>query len=338
MTASAEASGGTMRAWRSTRPGLDGLVLDRVPRPSLGPRDALVAVRAAALNFSDILMLEDKYQIRPNRPFTPGQEISGVVVSAGAESGLRPGQHVASKVEYGGFAEYVLVRGDMAIVLPESTEPTIGAALSVSYTTAMVALDESTKLAAGETLLVHAAAGGVGLAAVEIGKALGARVIATAGGPEKCALARAHGAHMAVDYRDPNWVAAIRTETDGKGADVIFDPVGGEVTLQSLKCIAWGGRLLVVGFSSGTIPAIPANRLLLKRASAIGVYWSHDHDGPLLQRVTARLMALLAERRLSPHVDTRHRFEDLPAALGDLAARRSMGKLVLRFDESRGAL
>jgi NADPH2:quinone reductase len=298
-----------------------------LPKP--GDGDALVRISAAALNFSDLLMIDDRYQVRPPRPFTPGQEIAGTVVAAGTKSGLAAGDVIASKVDWGGFAEYAVVRGDMAIRVPPGTSLEAAAALPVVYTTAMVALTESTKVRASDVVLVLAAAGGIGLACVEVAHQLGAQVIAAAGGESKCALARQHGARDAVDYRHQNWSDILKSFTNGRGVDVIVDPVGGPATLEALRALAWEGRLLVVGFSSGEIPCIPANRLLLKRASAIGVYWSHDRDAAMLARVVSELTSLVTAGAVRPHIGARFPFEQLPQALASLAERRSTGKVLL---------
>ena len=242
----------------------------------------MVKVETAALNFSDLLMIEDRYQVRPPRPFIPGQEIAGTVAALGEGCALTLDQRVAGKVDWGGFAEYAVMRGDMAINIPDRIAADAAVALPVVYTTAMVALTESTQIKLGETVLVLAAAGGIGLAAVEIAHALGARVIAAASGADKGALAREHGADAAIDYRGGGWSKNVNALTDGRGADIIVDPVGGAATKEAMRALAWEGRLLVVGFASGEIPAIPANRLLLNRASAIGVYWNHDRDAVML--------------------------------------------------------
>jgi NADPH2:quinone reductase len=320
----------TMRAWRSTAMGIAGLELADVPRPAPGRAEVLVRVEAAALNFSDLLMIDDRYQIRPERPFVPGQEIVGTVAAVGSDTDFIVGDRVASKVTFGGLAEFAVVRNDMGMRVPPGLSTEAAAALPVVYTTAMVALTECTVLEPGETVLVLAAAGGVGLAAVEIACHLGARVIATAGGAEKCALAREHGAHDAINYRDEGWVDAVKALTGGRGVDVIVDPVGGAHCKAALRLLDWDARLLLVGFSSGEIPHIPANRLLLRRASAIGVYWSHDRDGPMLTRVAKRLSELAIVGAIRPHVGAVYAFEDLPRALAALAARETMGKVILR--------
>ncbi|MDI1262274.1 MAG: NADPH:quinone oxidoreductase family protein [bacterium] len=301
----------------------------QAPIPSFNADEALVRVETAALNFSDLLMIDDRYQVRPPRPFTPGQEISGTVVAAGAQSGLAVGERIASKLLWGGFAGYAPVRGDMAIRIPVGMTCEVACALPVSYTTAMVALTESTTIKHGETVLVLAAAGGVGLAAVEIARHLGARVIAAAGGEAKCLLARQHGAHAAVDYRQENWGDEITRLTAGRGVDVIVDPVGGVATKQAIRMVASDGRLLIVGFASGEIPQIPANRLLLKRASAIGVYWNHDRDATMLGRVSDRLAALLHDNAIRPCIGATFAFDRLPEALEALAGRRTTGKVAI---------
>jgi NADPH2:quinone reductase len=324
----------TMRAWRSSAPGIAGLELTRVCLPEPGPQDLLVCVDNAALNFSDLLMIEDRYQVRPDRPFVPGQEIAGTIVAAGAGSGFTAGERIASKVTWGGFAEHAVVRGDMAIRIPLGVTSAQAAALPVVYTTAIVALTESTTIKPDEVVLVLAAAGGVGLAAVEIARHLGARVIAAAGGEEKCRLAREHGAHETIDYRREGWSDAVKTLTDGKGVDVIADPVGGAASREALRAIAWDGRILVVGFASGEIPQIPANRLLLQRASAIGVYWNHDRDAAMLVRVSARLTAMTQNGAIRPHIGGIFAFEDLPRALTALSERRITGKAVIALERT----
>jgi len=304
------------------------------PAPAAAPGRVLVRVAAAALNFSDLLMIRGKYQVRPPLPFTPGQEIAGTVVAAAPGSRLSPGQRVASKVVWGGFAEEVLVDEAMAIAVPASMPLAEAAALPVVYTTAHIALMEHGRLSAGETVLVHAAAGGVGLAAVEIAAAKGARVIGTVGGAAKLAVPKARGAGAVLDYGSEGWADEVKALTGGRGADVIFDSVGGAVTEQSLKCLAWRGRLLLVGFSSGTIPAIPANRLLLRNASAIGVYWSHERDAALIEATVKDLFSLHAAGKIKPLVDARWRLDELPAALAALESRRSTGKIVLRVGDA----
>ncbi|WP_052742128.1 NADPH:quinone oxidoreductase family protein [Kiloniella litopenaei] len=319
-----------MQGWRSSSVlGVDGLEFVDL---DLGPPDdrhLVVDVRAAALNFSDLLMSEDKYQVRPPRPFTPGQEIAGTVVSAPRGSHWNVGDRIASKIPWGGFAEQALVPCDSAFLIPENFSFELAAALPVTYTTSMVAFFDSTKLKSDQTVMVHAAAGGVGLAAVEIAKAIGARVIATASNAHKLDIAREHGADVCINYSDENWVEAVKDATSGLGVDVIYDPVGGDVGLQSLRCLARNGVILIVGFASGTITEIPANRLMLKRASAKGVYWHHDHDADLIKKMMDKMFVMLEKDLLKPLVDRRFDLAQLPDAMRALQNRDTTGKVVL---------
>lgn len=319
-----------MRGWLSDAKGLANLQLAELAEPRVGDNDVLIDVRAAALNFSDILMIDDGYQVKPPRPFTPGQEVAGLVISAPARSGWKAGDRVATKVYWGGFAERVAVPANMPIALPAAMSFARAAAIPVSYTTALVALTECADVLPGSTVLVHAAAGGVGLAAVQIAAAKGANVIATAGSDAKLALAKEHGAVHAINYRDETWIDAVR-QLVPRGANIIVDPVGGAIGENSLRCIARDGRLLVVGFASGAIPRFAGNRLLLKRAAAVGVYWNHAEDPAMLADVTRRLVEAMETGVASPVVDIRSGLEALPQALDDLQARRSTGKIVLDF-------
>lgn len=314
----------TMKAWRIEHAtGLEALQCAEVPRPRPRVGEALVRVAAAALNFSDLLMLRGAYQIKPPLPFSPGQEIAGTVVeSAGA---LRAGDRIASKVEWGGFAEYVCVREDMAIRVPETLSFPAAATLPVVWPTAWIALHERGALRAGESVLVHAAAGGVGLACLQLARAAGARPLAVVGDRAKFDVCRANGAAEVMSYADP-WVDLAK---EHGGADVVVDPVGGSVTEDSLRCIARGGRLLIVGFSSGEIPRIAANRLLLKNAAAIGVYWSHDWGRDVVDRAVNALLDLHARGAISLAAQRTYGFDALPQALADLAARTTVGKSVL---------
>ncbi|MGB0631255.1 MAG: NADPH:quinone oxidoreductase family protein [Alphaproteobacteria bacterium] len=319
-----------MRAWQSPeQTGIDALSLIETDVPVPADNEVLVRVEAAALNFSDLLMIDGMYQIRPDRPFTPGQEIAGTVVAVGSDAGLSEGTRVAGKVLWGGFAEYAVMRADMAIPLPDGIGAATGVALPVVYTTAMVALLEDAGMQAGDTVLIHAAAGGVGLAAVQIAKAHGAKVFAVAGGPEKCALVSEHGADVAIDYKSQDFAEIVMEQTGGDGADIILDSVGGDTTKNSLRCIAWQGQLLIVGFSSGEIPRIAANRLLLRRAVARGIYWDHDRDGEMVARCTDALVDMCVDGLIAPVVNTDYGLEDLPRALGDMRAGGTVGKIVL---------
>jgi NADPH:quinone reductase len=322
----------TMRCWvAGEAPGLENMELTTRPRPVAKPGYVVVKTEAAALNFSDILMVDNKYQVRPPRPFTPGQEVAGTIVEVAAGSPWNVGDRIASKVLWGGFAEYVLVREDMMIPVPGQMRFSEAAALPVTYLTSMVALHDCVSVGPDDRVLVHAAAGGTGLAAVEIAHAAGAQVIATAGSAEKLALAAEHGADVLINYRDEGWKDQVNAATDGLGATIILDPVGGDVAIQSLRCIARRGTLLIVGFASGKIAQLPSNYLMLKSVAAKGVTWNHDQDAEMIRRLTAMTAELLEQRKLKPVVDTRFELAELPRALEALGRRDTVGKLVLRI-------
>ena len=324
-----------MKAWRcAAAGGLADLALAELPPPSAGAGEVRVKVAAGALNFSDLLMLRGAYQVRPLLPFVPGQEIAGTV---DLDSRLfRRGERVAGKVLWGGFAEQAVAREDMLIRLPQDIPFDEGASLPVIWPTAWIALHERARIRAGETILVHAGAGGVGAAAVQLSRAAWARVYATAGGAEKLAVCRALGAEEAFDYRAGPWLEALLARTGGRGVDVVFDAIGGEVTELSMKALARNGRLLIVGFAGGAIPAIKANRLLLKNASALGVYWSHDTDAALVGRALDDVLVLRAAGTIRLLVGQRYPFADLPRALADLEARRTTGKSVIMMEPGSG--
>lgn len=325
---------GTMRAWLSPEEtGASALRAVEIAKPEPAAGELLVKVDAAALNFSDLLMIDGHYQIRPERPFTPGQEIAGTVVATGGGTDIAAGTVVAGKVLWGGFAEYAIMRADMAIVLPDGIDTGTGVTLPVVYTTAMVALVEEAGLKSGDTVLIHAAAGGVGLAAVQIAKAHGATVYAVAGGDAKKHLVVEHGADTGIDYRTENFAEIVLEKTGGAGADIIVDSVGGETTKNSLRCIAWQGQLLIVGFSSGEIPRIAANRLLLRRAVARGIYWDHDRDAEMVARCTQKLVEMCLAGTIKPVIGGEYGFDDLPRALEDLRAGGTVGKLIVRCQD-----
>ena len=322
-----------MLAWQSKEDlGIKGLVQVELPKPIPKCGELLIKVDVAALNFSDLLMINNTYQVKPPRPFTPGQEVAGTVVGIGEGTGITVGQRIASKVMFGGFAEYVIVRADMAMLIPDAMPLSSAVALPVVYTTAVVALTKMVQVQKKEVVLIHAAAGGLGLAAVQLARHLGARVFATAGSKDKCQIAEESGAELAVSYRNPNWRSELMTATEGRGVDIVFDSVGGEVTKESIKCLAWQGRLLIVGFSSGNLPNLPAHLLLLKNASAIGVYWSHERNPKMLADIGRQLVQLFETGIIQPIIHNPYGFSDLPQALQDLQDRTSVGKLVMRFD------
>ena len=319
-----------MRAWRSGEtPGIDGLVLAEIEAPRPGPGELLVRIQAAALNFSDLLMIDGRYQMKPDRPFTPGQEIAGIVEAAGPGAAIAPGARIAAKLLWGGFAEQALVRADMAMRLPDGIASPVGAALPVVYTTAVIALTETVSLGQGDWVLVFAATGGVGIAAMQVARALGARVIALATGAAKQAVARAEGADIVIPSDAPDLARRVGEATGGAGVGTVVDPVGGEATARGLDCLAWRGAILIVGFLSGEVAKIPAHRLLLKGASARGVYWDHDRDRALVERATARVLEMAATGAIRPRIDRSYTLADLPRALAALAQRKTIGKLVL---------
>lgn len=310
----------------------EALRVSDVPRPRPGPGELGLAVRAAGCNFSDLLMLKGEYQVKPPFPFVPGSEVAGVVVELGdGVGGFEVGDRVLARCGTGGFAEEVVVPAAAAVKLPASMRFEAGAALPTVYPTSYAALVWRAGLAPGETVLVHAAAGGVGLAAVQIARALGARVLATAGGREKCEIARRAGAELVVDYREGDFVERVLEATGGRGADVIYDSVGGDTTDRSLKCIAWNGRLLVIGFASGEIPSVKLNRVLLKNISIVGLHWSAypEREPARIAECFAGLFALAARGGIEPLVSARYPLERAGEALVALGARETVGKVVL---------
>jgi NADPH2:quinone reductase len=308
------------------------LSLEDLPPSPIAPGQARVKLHACGINFPDTLIIQGKYQHRPALPFTPGVESAGTITELAPPAGpWRVGNRVITRHQTGGYAEEIVLPTSQLVPLPAGFDFIEGASFLVASHTAYHALVQRAALSAGETLLVHGASGGVGLAAVELGKLLGARVIATASTAEKRAVARARGADEVIDYTAEDFVEAVRRSTGGAGADVVFDPVGGEVLAQSLRAIAWGGRLLVVGFAGGTISALAANRILLKSCSVIGVRAGESaRRHPALTRAALEALQGLAEKgQLRPHVA-----ETLPLArfaegMRRLMDRKAIGRVVL---------
>ena len=310
----------------------DSLCVRECDAPSLVEGGVRISVRAAGCNFSDFLMLKGEYQVKPPLPFVPGGEVAGVVTEVGsAVRGFSVGDRVLSRCGLGGFAEEVVAPAATTYRIPAAMTFEAGAALSTVYPTSYAALIWRAPLRRGETLLVHAAAGGVGLAAVQIGKALGARVIATAGSPEKLEIARDAGADVLIDYQKSDFVSRVMEETEGRGADVIYDSVGGEITDRSLKCIAWNGRLLVIGFASGKIPELKLNRVLLKNIAVVGLHWSAypEREPERIDDCFEGLFEMAARGEIDPLVSARYPLEEAGRALEALAGRKTVGKLVL---------
>lgn len=310
----------------------ENMNLRDMPAAKAGPGEIRVRIRSAGLNFPDILMIAGKYQHKAEPPFTPGMEAAGDVIETGeGVEGFAPGDRVIVHAKTGMFAEEVAAPADSALPLPDGWDYAQGAAFWSAYLTAYVGLVCRGGLKAGEWVLVHGAAGGVGLAAVELAHALGARVIAVVGGDAKAEAVRAQGAEFVIDHRSENFRDRVLEITGGDGADVVYDPVGGDGLFQSMRCIAWGGRLLVIGFAGGTIPDVPANYALLKSCSVIGVrageYGRRDPEAG--RRNMAALLDLARAGRINPHVHARLPLANAAEALGLLSGREVIGKAVL---------
>jgi NADPH2:quinone reductase len=291
-----------------------------------------IDVKAAGCNFFDILLVQGKYQAKPPFPFVPGGEVAGVVREVGPETeGFRVGDRVMGAIPTGGYAERAAIPAIAAYRFPDKMSFEEAAGFPIVYPTSYAGLVYRANLQAGETLLVHAAAGGVGIAAVQIGKALGARVIGTAGSDDKLERVKAEGADFTINYKTDDWVQKVRDLTDGKGADVIYDPVGGDILDRSLKCIAWNGRLLVIGFASGTIPEIKANRILLKNIAVVGLHWGAYavNEPQRMPETFDALFKLYDAGKIRPVVYKRYPLEKLPEALRALGSRETYGKAVV---------
>jgi NADPH2:quinone reductase len=316
-----------MRAWRVHELGdpADVMTFDEVETPTPREGQVLVKVRAAALNFPDILMAQGKYQERPALPFTPGVELCGEIVETGQRVIGSPAGGP------GAFAEYALMDAASAYPAPEGMSDEKAASLYLTYSTGHVGLHRRAHLQAGEWLLVHAGAGGVGSAAIQLGKAAGARVIATAGGAHKTEVCRQLGADHVIDYTAEEFAPLVKEITDGHGADVIYDPVGGDVFDQSRRCIAFEGRLLVVGFTSGRLPDAPANHVLVKNYSVVGLHWGlyRKHEPALFWRTHEELLRLVADGHIDPLVGDVLPLDRAPQALARLGDRGTVGKVVL---------
>jgi len=305
-----------MRAIRCNQYGPpDSLTLEDLPDLVPGAGQVVIDVKAAAVNFPDVLIIENKYQMKPPLPFTPGAEIAGVVRAAGEGVKLAPGTRVVAYVGTGAFAEQALADASACVALPEGADYATAAAFTLAYGTSHHAVVDRAALRAGETMLVLGAAGGVGLAAVEIGKVLGARVIAAA----------------SINYSTEDLRERIKALTDGKGPDVIYDPVGGEYAEPAFRSIGWRGRYLVVGFANGEIPRLPLNLALLKGASIVGVFWGDfarrepQHNAAAF----AQMVGWIGEGKLKPYVSKRYKLADAAQALKDMASRKVTGKIVI---------
>jgi NADPH:quinone reductase len=309
------------------------LRVEDVPSPVLAEGKVRIAVKAAGVNFPDILMVEGKYQVKPQLPFIPGLEVAGEVMECGAGvAHVKPGDRVLAFARSGGgFASEIVLPAAIVTPIPAAMDWTSAAAFPVAYGTAHFALEYRGKLRQGETLLVLGAAGGVGLAAIEVGKFLGARVIAAAGGASKLAICREHGADEIIDYTSENLRDRVLALTGGKGADVVFDPVGGASFEQSVRCIGWEGRILIIGFASGDIPKVATNMILVKNFSVVGVvFGAHSDRFPDDTRARlGKLLQLYGEGHFKPRVHKAYPLDQAATALAEMTGRRVVGKMVL---------
>jgi NADPH2:quinone reductase len=306
------------------------LEVSEIPPRDPGAGEVRIAVKAAGVNFPDALIVQGKYQLQPAFPFTPGAEAAGEVIACGeGVRHLNPGDAVATFCGVGGFAEEVIAPAAATLPLPPGTDFALAAAFTLAYGTSWHALRDRAALKSGETLLVLGAAGGVGLAAVEIGKAIGARVVAAASSADKLALCKTHGADILINYEDVDLREALKAQN--VQPDVIFDPVGGRFAEPAFRSIAWRGRYIVVGFAGGAIPALPWNLPLLKGASIVGVFWGEfaKREPKANEAGIAELMGWLKQGRIRPLISARYALEDVPRALNDLLARKAVGKLVV---------
>jgi NADPH2:quinone reductase len=312
---------------------VENLVLGELPDPEPGPGEIVIDVRVAALNFPDTLIIEGKYQFRPDPPFSPGGEAAGVIAAVGDGVGWKVGTPVVAVHTAGAFAEKWLVPGAMVLPLPEGLSFEQAAGFTMTYGTSYYALKQRAGLQPGETLLVLGAAGGVGSAAVELGKAMGATVIAAASTPEKLDFASSLGADHTIDYTASDLRESVKEFTAGRGVDVVYDPVGGPISEPALRSIAWDGRLLVVGFAAGDIPSIPLNLPLLKSASIVGVFWGAwmRRGSPATAENVRELYQMAATGRIEPRISAIHPLGDYAAAFADLTSRTATGKVLLRI-------
>jgi NADPH:quinone reductase len=311
---------------------IENLKVEDVPSPRPGPGEVLVEVKASALNYPDVLLVQGLYQVKPPLPFSPGMELAGIVKELGADvRGVSAGQRVIASPGRGGFAQECVVAADRVTPLPASMDFETGSAFLLTYCTSLHALQDCGGLRPGETLVVLGAAGGVGTSAIEIGKAMGARVVAAASSEDKLAFCRKLGADETIDYGAADLRQRILELTSGKGADVVYDPVGGAHTDAALRATAWRGRLLVIGFASGVIPQIKLNLVLLKERSLVGVYWGDwtQRDPQGQRRNVERLAAWFAEGKIKPAVSERVSLAEAPAAMTRILQRKVMGKVVV---------
>jgi len=310
----------------------DALVVEEVPSPQAAKGQVVVRVKAAGVNFPDTLIIQGKYQFKPEPPFSPGGEVAGVVQQVGeGVSGVKPGDRVIASSTWGGFAEEMAVDADRLVPMPDDMDYVPASAFVLTYGTSYHALKDRAQLRPGETLLVLGASGGVGIAAIQIGKAMGARVIAAASSEAKLQVCRTHGADETIDYANEDLRARIKALTQGRGVDVIYDPVGGPYSEPALRDMAWNGRYLVVGFAAGEIPKIPLNLALLKGCSIVGVFWGAftRNEPERNRRNNEELMQLYLQGKVRPHIHATYPLERAAEALNEVLYKRVSGKVVL---------
>jgi NADPH2:quinone reductase len=310
----------------------ENLEFGTLPDPTPSPHQIVIAVEACGVNFPDVLMVQGKYQFKPDLPFAPGGEVAGKVIAIGDQvSGFQIGQAVLALCGWGGFAEQVAVDAARVFPLTESVSEEMAATMGYTYSTSYHALKDRAQLQSGETLLVLGAAGGVGLAAVELGRLMGAKVIAAASSEKKLALCREKGADLTINYETEDLKTRIKELTDRKGVDVVYDPVGGKYTEPALRGIAWKGRYLVVGFAGGQIPQIPMNLPLLKGCSIVGVFWGNFSrvEAELSRQNIEQLMTWISEGKIQQHIERRFSLEEVPEALRAIMDRKMLGKGVM---------
>ncbi len=311
------------------------LRLEELPDPQPAAGELAIDVVSIGCNFPDMLIVEGKYQVKPPFPFAPGMECAGTVAAVGeGVTGFAIGQRVFALMNHGAYATRVVVPPQDVWPIPDDMTFDEAAAFGLVYQTSWCALVQRAAMKSGETLLVHAAAGGVGLAAVQIGKALGARVIGTAGSAAKLDVVRAAGADLALDYKDPSWVDRVKEATKGEGADVIYDPVGGDTFDASTKCIAFEGRLLVVGFAGGRIADIATNRILLKNIAVVGVHWGvyRSRAPALVDNWMSSLLALVTTKKIRPVIYKKFALAEAASALAAITSRESYGKVLIEAE------
>ena len=310
----------------------ESLVLEEVASPRPGKGQVAVSVKSCGVNFPDTLIIQGKYQFKPAMPFSPGGEVAGVVKEVGeGVDNFKAGDRVIVSAAFGGFAEEIVADANRVMPMPAGVDFIPASAFMLTYGTSYYALKDRAQIKPGETLLVLGAAGGVGLAAVELAKLMGARVIAAASSDEKLAVCKQYGADEVINYATEDLKERIKTLSGGKGVDVIYDPVGGEYSEAALRGMAWGGRFLVIGFAAGDIPRIPLNLTLLKSCSIVGVFWGAftEREPKQNQENVRQLLGWLAEGKLKPHISATYPLSQAAQALNDMLQRKVQGKVVL---------